>query len=149
VVVEAVAAASEGVVTEVPAVSGGEQEVDALDHRWRFSLASSVLLVGFDVGNCGKNFCPEQHPFTSFHCSAALENLSGDQAQEYFTDGNDGCPFVTELAQISSLRVISRTSVMRYKVHASSSGHCQGIERDGIVEGSVANRQNECESMRN
>lgn len=43
-----------------------------------------------------------------------LENLSGDPSQEYFADGMTD-ELITHLAQIKSLRVISRTSVMQYK----------------------------------
>ena len=43
-----------------------------------------------------------------------LENLSGDPSQEYFADGMTDA-LITELAQFSSLRVISRTSAMHYK----------------------------------
>ena len=41
-----------------------------------------------------------------------LENLSGDPAQEYFADGMTD-ELITDLAKISGLRVISRTSVMQ------------------------------------
>src|SRR6201988_2559605 len=40
-----------------------------------------------------------------------LENLSGDASQNYFADGMTD-ELITDLAQISALRVISRTSVM-------------------------------------
>jgi len=40
-----------------------------------------------------------------------LENLSGDAAQNYFADGMTD-ELITDLAQISALRVISRTSVI-------------------------------------
>jgi TolB-like protein/DNA-binding winged helix-turn-helix (wHTH) protein/Tfp pilus assembly protein PilF len=43
-----------------------------------------------------------------------LENLSGDPTQEYFADGMTD-ELITNLAQIGALKVISRTSVMRYK----------------------------------
>lgn len=43
-----------------------------------------------------------------------LENLSHNPEQEYFADGiTDG--LITEIAKLSALRVISRTSVQRYK----------------------------------
>ena len=43
-----------------------------------------------------------------------LESLSGDAAQDYFADGMTD-ELITDLGQISALRVISRTSVMSYK----------------------------------
>lgn len=43
-----------------------------------------------------------------------LQNLSTDPAQEYFADGITD-EVITELAQFGGLRVISRTSVMKYK----------------------------------
>src|SRR3989454_3154639 len=43
-----------------------------------------------------------------------LENLSQDPAQEYFADGMTD-ELITDLAKIGALRVISRSSVMRYK----------------------------------
>ena len=43
-----------------------------------------------------------------------LDNFSGDPDQEPFSDGlTEG--LITELAKIGALKVISRTSVMRYK----------------------------------
>jgi TolB-like protein/Tfp pilus assembly protein PilF len=43
-----------------------------------------------------------------------LTNLSNDTEQEYFTDGMTDI-LITELMEIGSLRVISRTSVMQFK----------------------------------
>lgn len=43
-----------------------------------------------------------------------FENLSSDPKHDYFADGMTDA-LITELAQISGLRVISRTSVMRFK----------------------------------
>lgn len=43
-----------------------------------------------------------------------LVNLSGDSDQEYFADGMTEA-LISNLAKISALRVISRTSAMRYK----------------------------------
>ena len=43
-----------------------------------------------------------------------LENVSGNSAQEYFSDGMTD-ELIGEIARIGSLRVISRTSIMQYK----------------------------------
>ena len=43
-----------------------------------------------------------------------LDSLSGDASQDYFADGMTD-ELITDLAQISDLRVISRTSIMPYK----------------------------------
>jgi TolB-like protein len=66
-----------------------------------------------------------------------LQNLSGDPQQEYFADGMTD-ELITDLGQISALRVISRTSAMTYK---GSKKLLPEIARelgvDAVVEGSV------------
>lgn len=71
-----------------------------------------------------------------------LENLSADPEQEYFADGMTDA-LVTELAQISSLRVISRTSTMAYKgTRKPLPDIGRELNVDGIVEGSVVRSGN-------
>ncbi len=66
-----------------------------------------------------------------------LENLSGDPSQEYFADGMTE-QLITDLAKVSALRVISRTSVMRYKGTKKGLPEiAKELNVDGIVEGSV------------
>ena len=66
-----------------------------------------------------------------------LENLSGDPAQEYFSDGMTE-ELIATLAQVRALRIISRTSVMRYKgQHRSISDIAKELNVDAVVEGSV------------
>jgi TolB-like protein/DNA-binding winged helix-turn-helix (wHTH) protein/Flp pilus assembly protein TadD len=66
-----------------------------------------------------------------------LANFSGDPAQEYFADGMTD-ELITDLAKVSSLRVISRTSVMRYKGAKKSLPEiARELNVDGIIEGSV------------
>jgi TolB-like protein/DNA-binding winged helix-turn-helix (wHTH) protein len=66
-----------------------------------------------------------------------LTNLSGDPAQEYFSDGMTDA-LITELAEIGSLKVISRTSSMRYKQTKKSLAEiARELNVDGIVEGTV------------
>jgi TolB-like protein/Flp pilus assembly protein TadD len=67
-----------------------------------------------------------------------LENLSRDPEQDYFTDGLTEA-LIGRLAKISSLQVVSRTSVMRYKgAHGKSLREIAAeLGADGIVEGTV------------
>ncbi len=66
-----------------------------------------------------------------------LENLSKDTEQEYFADGMTEA-LTTELAQISSLKVISRTSVMQYKGTKKPLPQiARELAVDAVIEGAV------------
>jgi TolB-like protein/Flp pilus assembly protein TadD len=66
-----------------------------------------------------------------------LANLMGDPGQAYFVDGLHDV-LIGELAGISELTVISRTSVMRYRDTDRSMGEIAGeLGVDALVEGSV------------
>jgi TolB-like protein/DNA-binding winged helix-turn-helix (wHTH) protein len=66
-----------------------------------------------------------------------LESLSSDPLQDYFADGMTD-ELITALAQISSLRVISRTSVMTYKrVRKLLSEIARELNVEAVVEGTV------------
>jgi TolB-like protein/DNA-binding winged helix-turn-helix (wHTH) protein/Tfp pilus assembly protein PilF len=66
-----------------------------------------------------------------------LDNLSAEASQNYFADGMTD-ELITDLAQISALRVISRTSVMVYKgVHKPLPQIARELNVDAVVEGTV------------
>ena len=66
-----------------------------------------------------------------------LANLSGDPEQEYFADGMTDA-LIADLSQIAALRVISRTSIMRYKGSKKSIPEIAGELRvDAMIEGTV------------
>ena len=66
-----------------------------------------------------------------------LENLSGDASQGYFADGMTD-ELITDLSQISALRVISRTSVMVYKgARKPLPQIARELNVDAVVEGTV------------
>jgi TolB-like protein/Tfp pilus assembly protein PilF len=66
-----------------------------------------------------------------------LENLSGDPEQEYFADGMTE-ELITNLAKISALKVISRTSMMQYKGTKKPLPQiAKELNVDAIIEGSV------------
>src|SRR6266508_2880662 len=66
-----------------------------------------------------------------------LEDLSQDPKQEYFADGMTD-ELIARLSKISALRVISRTSAMRYKGSKKSLPEiARDLQVDTVVEGSV------------
>jgi serine/threonine protein kinase/tetratricopeptide (TPR) repeat protein len=66
-----------------------------------------------------------------------LENLSGDPSQEYVADGMTES-LIGDLARVRGLRVISRTSAMRYKgARRSVREIAAELNADVILEGSV------------
>lgn len=66
-----------------------------------------------------------------------LENLSGDPAQEYFADGMTEA-LINNLTQVRALRVISRTSVMRFKGSRKPLAEiAQELDVNAVIEGSV------------
>jgi TolB-like protein/DNA-binding winged helix-turn-helix (wHTH) protein/Flp pilus assembly protein TadD len=72
-----------------------------------------------------------------------LESLSGDASQDYFADGMTD-ELITDLGQISALRVISRTSVMPYKgVRKPLTQIARELNVDAVVEGTVLRSGNQ------
>ena len=73
-----------------------------------------------------------------------FENLSDDKANGYFTDGVQD-EILTDLAKVADLKVISRTSVMRYRGNAARNLREIAAELGvaHVVEGSVQRSGNE------
>lgn len=66
-----------------------------------------------------------------------LENVTHDQAQEYFVDGMTEA-LISDLSRLRGLRVISRTSAMRYKgVHRALPEIARELEVEAVLEGSA------------
>jgi TolB-like protein/DNA-binding winged helix-turn-helix (wHTH) protein len=123
-----------------------DQESGTVGRNWRRRLALvlggvaallltalAVLYVSRGERVLGKSADPQIRSIAVL----PLQNLSGDPGQEYLSDGMTDV-LITDLAQIGSLRVISRTSSMQYKQTSKSLpeiGH--ELKVDGIVEGSI------------
>lgn len=78
-------------------------------------------------------------PSSVIHSLAVLplESLSNDASQDYFADGMTD-QLISDLGQISALRVISRTSVMTYKHARKPLPQIAGeLNVDAVVEGTV------------
>jgi serine/threonine-protein kinase len=66
-----------------------------------------------------------------------LDNVSRDPTQEYFADGMTEA-LISDLSRLGDLRVISRTSVMRYKgAHRALPEIARELDVDAILEGSA------------
>jgi DNA-binding winged helix-turn-helix (wHTH) protein len=67
-----------------------------------------------------------------------LDNLSGDPNQEYLADGMTD-DLITMLAKNSTLRIVSRTSVMQYKsARRPLREIANALGVDGVLEGSIS-----------
>jgi len=78
-------------------------------------------------------------PSPTIHSLAVLplESLSNDASQDYFADGMTD-ELISDLGQISALRVISRTSVMAYKrARKPLPQIARELNVDAVVEGTV------------
>jgi len=98
----------------------------------------AVILVGLNAGGLRDRLVGRARP-TGIKSLAVLplENLSGKADQDYFADGMTD-ELITDLAKISALRVISRTSVMQYKgAHQPVSEVARALHVDAVVEGTV------------
>jgi len=108
------------------------------------TLAAATITIGYiavsrDVATADKANLPALLDRVTIRSIAVLplENLSGDPAQEYFADGMTE-ELIGKLAQIRSLRVISRTSVMRYKGGGKSLPDiARELNADAVLEGTV------------
>jgi serine/threonine protein kinase/tetratricopeptide (TPR) repeat protein len=96
------------------------------------------VLVGLNVGGWRERFLKGAEPnHIESLAVLPLENLSGDPQQDYFADGMTEA-VITEVAQISELKVTSRTSVMQYK-HTKKSLReiAKELGVDALLEGAV------------
>jgi TolB-like protein/DNA-binding winged helix-turn-helix (wHTH) protein/Flp pilus assembly protein TadD len=118
----------------------------SLSTRWFAGSVLAGLMAGalvltlsltFDVGGVRRFLRWRTSPPVRALAVLPLENHSGDAAQEYFTDGMTD-ELITRLAQLENVRVISRTSVMRYKHNQRSLAQIgRDLNVDTVVEGSV------------
>ncbi len=122
----------------------GSQPADWLRFDWRLVAAALALLL--TAGAIVEVVHRERvaKPAIAIRSLAVLplENLSGDPSQDFFADGMTD-ELITMLAKNTSLRVISRTSVMQHKkVHRPIRDIARELGVDGILEGSVIRSSN-------
>jgi TolB-like protein/DNA-binding SARP family transcriptional activator/Flp pilus assembly protein TadD len=112
----------------------------ARPRRWTAPLAAVLLLLltatfgAIALRNGGRE---PPVPLIRSLAVLPLENLSGDSAQQPFTDGLHDL-LITELARYPELSVISRTSVLQYKgTKKRLSEIAQELKVEGVVKGAV------------
>jgi TolB-like protein/DNA-binding winged helix-turn-helix (wHTH) protein/tetratricopeptide (TPR) repeat protein len=123
-------------------IRNGKQE----SRRWfvwsaaTIAILAGILLAGFVGSKAFRSrgrVLATSTPQIQSLAVLPLVNLSGDPNQEYFSDGMTDA-LITDLAQISSVRVVSRTSSMLYKhTNKSLPDIAHELNVDGIVEGTV------------
>jgi serine/threonine protein kinase/tetratricopeptide (TPR) repeat protein len=101
-------------------------------------LSLTAIVLGLNVGGWRSRLLGWTAPPSIGSLAVLpLENLSHDPEQEYFADGMTEA-LITDIAKIRTLRVISRTSVMRYKgTKKPLSQIARELNVDAVVEGSV------------
>lgn len=96
-----------------------------------------VSLILMAQSRRGRAAPPSAEPPIHSLAVLPLNNLSGDPSQDYFADGMTD-ELITMLAKNSTLRVVSRTSVMQYKgAHRPLPEIAHELGVDGVLEGSV------------
>ena len=121
------------------------QESRKVGRNWRTlallsgGLAAALLILLGALYVSSKQRLSAKSAAPQIHSIAVLplQNFSGDPSQEYFSDGMTDA-LITDLAQIDSMKVISRTSIMHYKKTDKTLPEvARELNVDGIIEGTV------------
>lgn len=124
------------------AVAASERPDQSRQRRtqWRIALAGTSLaaLAAFFAASV-RDTLPDSAYGASISRLAVLplQNLSGDREQEYFAVGMTD-ELITSLAKLQTLKVVSRSSTIRYEGTARSLPDiARELNVDGIIEGTV------------
>ncbi len=120
----------------LPVPQTGRKSVIRIAIATAIALIAVVALVWWRAHRGGGQTSPADAQIQSL-AVLPLVNLSGDPQQEYFAEGMTDA-ITTDLAKLHAVKVISRTSAMRFKDAQKplpEIAHALGV--DGILEGSV------------
>ena len=144
------APATEAAVPPLPPATAATDLAPAPKPRLRLAAVTALILlvvagipIAVNPGGMRARLFPSTQA-AQIHSIAVipLANLSGDSSQDYFADGMTD-ELITALAKNRSLRLVSRTSAMRYK---GAQRPVREIARelgvDGILEGSISRNAN-------
>jgi TolB-like protein/DNA-binding winged helix-turn-helix (wHTH) protein/Tfp pilus assembly protein PilF len=121
---------------ELPTQPQPPEEVRDRPHASKIS-AFALLVLMASLAIWRLHFWTHPPPVIRSLAVLPLESLSNEASQDYFADGMTD-ELISDLGQISALRVISRTSVMTYK-HARKPlpQIARELNVDAVVEGTV------------
>jgi TolB-like protein len=132
--------------TDSAKAASAKEEVPSrpvISRRWMAVLAGGLVAmllvaVGLNLGRMRDWLRGTgERPRIGSVAVLPLENLSRDPEQEYFAEGMTD-ELITDLAKIGAVRVISRTSVMRYKGTQKPIGQiAKELQVDAVMEGTV------------
>ena len=134
-----------GEIEEV-ASQGGTEKTAATSHRRserrmheslrkRFVMVAAALVLLVAIGSRIAFFGPDEA--IESIAVLPLQNLSNDPAQKYFVEGMQDA-LISRLSRITGLRVISKTSTLRYESTDKSIPQiARELNVDALVEGSV------------
>ena len=124
----------------LPAVESPSRKII---HRWPVFLVGLVvllgLLLGLNAGGLRERILGTTDDAVQIRSLAVLplKDLSGGEAQEYFSDGMTDA-LITDLSRIGALRVISHQSVMQYKdTRQAMPQISRELKVDAVLTGSV------------
>jgi len=101
------------------------------------ALALLVAAVALNLGGLRDRIFPPPSTHVESVAVLPLTTPAGNPEQEYFADGMTDA-LIAELANISALRVISRTSIMRYKGSTKSVPEiARELKVDAVLEASA------------
>ena len=125
----------------IAAASAIESASGASQHRRRallYSIVVAAMVCALGVGLYASQTTPRHVSQIRSLAVLPLQNLSPDSGQDYFADGITE-EVITNLAETLPLRVISRSSVMRYRrTEEPVAQIARELGVDAIVEGAVA-----------
>ena len=108
----------------------------------RYVLPPVCLIIGLGLSFQYWRTRPNPTPRIKAIVVLPLQNVSGDPSQQYFADGMTE-QLISDLGQISALRVISRTSSMSLRNSDTIPQLGQELGVDAVVDGSVVREGNE------
>lgn len=130
----------EGVKRTAPVEAGSERSGTGSRLHGALLVVAVVAvaaLAGYSWGRLGGNGGTDSHGPIRSLAVLPLDNLTGDEGQAYFVDGMHD-ELISELARIEQIKVLSRTSTLRYRHTELSLGEiARELGVDGLIEGSV------------